>query len=323
MRKTAFFMTFVILTLSISGCGHKNATAPAFKNTMTETERNSICTGELSLLDEHKNCGWEFDEDELLKIKDSVREISIYDEEMKTTFIVHVTLPPDYEEGKLYPAFVMTDGVWRFGDHPMLWSMMKNNEVRDVILVSVGYDFAIDGAGDVRGKYLMEQKDLLLDFLTNNLMPYLSRHYPIDVSQSGLYGHSAGGVFTHYAAFHSDLYENQPFQYYIIGSPAFWSPWFLPYEEDPDAYRTEYGYFKRNETLNKTIYICVGENEDPDYDEYYGENDSTIEGAENLVKRLNAHHVENLTYEVYAGSNHYAYIPEMLCKFFRQFYPAE
>ena len=232
---------------------------------------------------ENFKSNWEFDAEEVLKIRDSVSEISIYDEELDTTFLVHVTLPPDFDASQTYPMFVMTDGVWRFGDHPALWNMMKNEEAEDVILVSIGYDLELDGTDNaVRAVYFCEKKDLFLDFITDNLMPYLSECYSIDFAQSGLYGHSLGGVFTHYAVCNSDLFENQPFQYYIIGSPAFWSPYFLPNADNPPAYQSEYGYFDRNDTLNKTLYVCGGEQEDADYEEYYGENDSTLEGISHL-----------------------------------------
>ena len=166
---------------------------------------------------------WEFDADAVASIADSVQEISMYDEELDTTFIIHVTLPPDFDAEKTYPMFVMTDGVWRFGNHPALWNLMQEKAVEDVILVSIGYDFQLDGTDNaVRATYFCEKKDLFLSFITDNLMPYLNASYSIDFSQSALYGHSLGGTFTHYAAFQSDLFENQPFQYYIIGSPAFW-----------------------------------------------------------------------------------------------------
>lgn len=316
------FISVVVLIASLWGCGkvEQKVESEQLENTMTEVERSSISVGDLTLLDENSDCGWELDVESVAGIADSVREISVYDEELATTFIVHVTLPPEYDESETYPMFVMTDGVWRFNNHPALWHMMEDGEVQDVILVSIGYDFEIDGTSQARAKYLMEDKDLFLDFITDNLMPYLSEQYEVDFAHSGIYGHSAGGVFTHYAVCHSDLYENQPFQYYIVGSPGFWSPNFLPYEDDPDAYKSEYGYFDRNETLDKTIYVCVGENEDPDYAEYYGENDTTIEGAEHLVERLEEHGVENVIYEVYPDSNHYEYIPEMFQQFFREFY---
>lgn len=264
---------------------------------------------------------WEFDADAVAAIADSVQEISMYDEELDTTFIIHVTLPPDFDAEKTYPMFVMTDGVWRFGDHPALWNLMQEKAVEDVILVSIGYDFQLDGTDNaVRATYFCEKKDLFLSFITDNLMPYLNASYSIDFSQSALYGHSLGGTFTHYAAFQSDLFENQPFQYYIIGSPAFWSPYFLESESNPPEYQTEYGYFNRNTSFNKTLYVCGGEQEDADYASYYGENDSTLEGITHLMGRLKADGVTTAECKIYADSNHYAYIPEMFQTFFLQFY---
>lgn len=58
---------------------------------------------------------WEYDRESVEAIKDSIDEINIYDEELKTEFLVHVTLPPDYDKDKAYPVFLLTDGVWRFG----------------------------------------------------------------------------------------------------------------------------------------------------------------------------------------------------------------
>lgn len=291
---------------------------------------NSVMSDTYEILDEPAQnhiaksdfkSNWEFDAEEMLKIRDSVSEISIYDEELDTTFLVHVTLPPDFDASQTYPMFVMTDGVWRFGDHPALWNMMKNEETEDVILVSIGYDLELDGTDNaVRAVYFCEKKDLFLDFITDNLMPYLSEWYSIDFARSGLYGHSLGGVFTHYAVCNSDLFENQPFQYYIIGSPAFWSPYFLPNADNPPAYQSEYGYFDRNDTLNKTLYVCGGEQEDADYEEYYGENDSTLEGISHFMQRLEEHSVTTAECKIYDGSNHYEYIPDMFREFFLKFY---
>ena len=40
-------------------------------------------------------------------------EINIYDEELDVEFLVHVTLPPNYDDNKTYPVFFLTDGVGR------------------------------------------------------------------------------------------------------------------------------------------------------------------------------------------------------------------
>ena len=266
---------------------------------------------------------WEIDHDATKEIADFVKEISIYDEELDTNFIVHVTLPPDFDPEKTYPAFVLTDGVWRFGNHPALRKEMENGNAGDALLVSIGYDYSMNGMDDTnRKKYFCEKDKEFLDFITDNLMPYLGEQYNVDFSNSTLYGHSLGGTFAHYAVFNSDKYENQPFGNYIIGSPAFWSPGFLPYA-DLSEVKSEYGYFDRNDTLDKRIFICAGADEDPVYEEYYGDNDSTLEGVENLTKRLESYGFTNFECKLYPGSGHYEFIPEMLNEVLAKFCPAD
>ena len=264
---------------------------------------------------------WEIDHDATEEIAEFVSEISIYDEELDSNFIVHVTLPPDYDPEKTYPAYVLTDGVWRFGNHPALRKAMENKESGDALLVSIGYDYSVDGMDDQnRIKYFCDKSKEFLDFITDNLMPYLGEQYNVDFSNSTIYGHSLGGTFTHYAVFNSDRYENQPFGNYIIGSPAFWSPGFLPYVDISDC-KNEYGYFDRNDTLEKRIFICAGADEDPVYEEYYGDNDSTLEGVENLTKRLTDYGFTNFECKLYPDSEHYQFIPEMLVEVLEKFYP--
>lgn len=271
----------------------------------------------------YQDCVWEIDHDATAEIEEFVSEISIYDEELDTNFIVHVTLPPDYNSEKTYPAYVLTDGVWRFGNHPELRKEMENGKASDVLLVSIGYDYSMNGMDDTnRKKYFCEKDKEFLDFITDNLMPYLGEQYNVDFSNSTLYGHSLGGTFAHYAVFNSDKYENQPFGNYIIGSPAFWSPGFLPYANLSEV-KSEYGYFDRNNILEKRIFICAGENEDPVYEEYYGDNDSTLEGVENLTKRLESYGFTNFECKLYSHSGHYEFIPEMLKEVLVKFYPVD
>ena len=82
----------------------------------------------------------------------------------------------------------------------------------------------------------------------------------------------------------------------------------------------DYGYFDRNDNLDKTVFLCAGSLEDPDYSENYREgDDTTLEGIAKLKERLEAHNAE-LTYKLYE-SHHYQYIPEMLIEFLKETYP--
>ena len=264
---------------------------------------------------------WEYDRDAVEAIKDSVDEISIYDAELDTEFLVHVTRPPHYDAGKTYPVFFLTDGVWRFGDVPDLRKCMENGEAADVLLVTLGFGYDHDGT-DLSFRYnmLVRERNKLLGFITDNLMPYLGEQYHIDYAASTLYGHSDGGVFAHTALCKSDQYENQPFGRYIIGSPAFWG---LYYENGLDAKgcETDYGYFDRNASLGKSVFLCGGAQEDPDYADSYDGHATTLEGLAALNERLTAHGAD-VKYKLYE-SHHYQYIPEMLAEYLKNTYPPE
>ncbi len=266
---------------------------------------------------------WEFDRDAVEAIKDSVDEINIYDEELGKEFVVHVTLPPNYDKDKTYPVFFLTDGIWRFGNCPELRKCMENGEAAPVILVSLYYSYDVTDPDQwMRYVDLVIDRDKLLDFITDNLMPYLCENYNIDCDNSTLYGHSDGGVFTHNAVFNSDRYENQPFGHYIIGSPALWGLYHYNLDNNMtnDDVLNDYGYFDRNETLDKTIFLCAGSLEDPDYEHYYREgDDTTLEGVAKLKERFEAHDV-NFTHKLYE-SHHYQYIPEMLVEYLKTKYP--
>ena len=188
---------------------------------------------------------------------------------------------------------------------------MEEGRAEPQILVTIGFGYDTDGWDNtVRANVFCDHKKEFLDFITDDLMPYLSENYRIDPENSTLFGHSQGGVFTHYAAFNYDLYENRPFKNYIIGSPTFWTP-YLTEVPGYEAYADEYGYFERNSSYDRNLLITAGTLEDEDYKDFYGDNDSTLEGITHLTERLDAHNVT--TYQVKTYESHHSdYVSEML-----------
>jgi len=272
------------------------------------------------LADYRKN--WEFSRSDVEAIKDSIDEYTFYDDELATEFLVHVVLPPNYDKDKTYPVFFLTDAVWRFGNTPALRRTMENGEAADVLLVTLGYAYKMDGAEEAnRFTHLVIERDKLLDFITDNVMPYLGEQYHIDYADSTLFGHSDGGVFAHNALFKSDKYENQPFGRYIIGSPAFWGLYDDSLDLGAEDCLNDYDYFDRNEKLNKSVFICGGDKEDPDYEDMYRGHDTTLEGIAKLTERLESHGAD-VTSKLY-DSHHYQFIPEMLLEYLRTTYPAK
>lgn len=292
-------------------------TLPEGSVVYSESDYNYIITTDESK--DYRN-EWEFDRQAVEEIKDSIDEIDIYDEELDKTFVVHVTLPPEYDNCKEYPVILLTDGIWRFGNTPEMRKVMEDGKAAPVLLVSIWYSYDVeDTSGSKRYNDLVLERSKSLDFITDNLMPYLGENYSIDYKNSTLYGHSDGGVFSHYALFNSDLYENQPFGNYIIGSPAFWGLYYDYPDLNPEEYEKDYGYFDRNEKLSKSVFLCAGSQEDPDYTDSYNGHDTTLEGLAKLKERFESHGAV-LTYKLY-DSHHYQYIPEMLIEYLKEKYP--
>lgn len=270
-----------------------------------------------NLRNQQEDMSWELDKEKIEPIKDQIVEYTFYDEELDRNFVVHVALPSGYDPAKTYPAMVLTDAVWRFNDTAKLLEEMQAGRAEPQIVISIGQDYSICNSDNVeRAAVFCEGKDKFLDFITDNLMPYLGEKYAIDNENSTLFGHSLGGVFAHYALCNSDTYENQPFGCYIIGSPAFWSP----YSREMSDYAeqaNDYGYLERNEKITKRVFITAGSDEDEDYQEYFQDGDSTTESIVHLAERINAHCDAGSPMAVSKlyKSHHYQYIPEMLVEY--------
>ena len=265
---------------------------------------------------------WEYDSDKLSAIKEKTEEYTVYDEQLGIEFLVQVTLPPNYDKDKTYPMLFMTDGVWRMNDHAELYKAMENGEADEVILVSLGYEYNVQGTtNQFRNSLLIAYRQQFLDFITDDLMPYLCSTYNISCADSTLLGHSMGGVFSHHALFNSDKYDNQPFGRYIIGSPAT----FNLYNENGEDYdskggETDYGYFDRHEALDKKVWLCGGSAEDPDFEGSYDGHDSILTSLKKMNERLESHKA-NVTYKLYEDKHHSDYVSEMLLEYLKTEYP--
>ncbi len=147
------------------------------------------------------------------------------------TYELLVSLPADYAtSGKKYPVLYVLDG-WHF---PLV-SFIQNNSVFSkrmppVIVVNVSHgDMEFTKVEplrnrDFRPRAVKERPGsgggaAFLNFFENELIPFIDRTYRTDITDRGLLGHSASGVFAIYAL------EERPslFQRIVAASPAFGS----------------------------------------------------------------------------------------------------
>ncbi len=67
-------------------------------------------------------------------------------------------------------------------------------------------------------------------------------------------------------------------------------------------------------SYDRNLVITAGDMEDEDYEEYYGDNDSTLEGVRHLEDRLKEHGVNAYKVKIYQ-SHHYQYVPDLLMEY--------
>ena len=306
---------------------------------MTDKEKERSSFREFTLLDPDKaftigKCGlnsyylYDSDKSKLKKTKDNFRELTIYDEQLDQQFLVHITLPPNYDKNKEYPVVFITDSAYHIKKVPDLWKLIDEGEASPVIFVTLGYDYDTREEEERFNKFVLQEKEFL-DFITDDLMKTISLNYKIDESRSVFFGHSWGGLFSHYALCNSDKYEYQPFKNYIIGSPSFYTYFYPKLEyfdnssiEDPYAYLREFDYFDRNETMDKNVFICAGGREDYFDLKDPGDLKRIPEEAKDLYERLMSHGA-NAELKIYEDCYHNNYLADMLKDYLKQNSPPE
>lgn len=302
--KYLFNFLIIILCIFSVSCQKNDGKSPEKNNEplinlMSSAERESIVFGGLSDKQKYYH--------EVADVAEHIQEMSLYDEELDKTYIIHITLPPDYDNEKFYPMYLMTDGIWRLSDHAELRPMMVNKEIEDIILVSVGYNYGIDAEkAETRFVEFVSRSEDFLNFLTNNLTPYLRELYNIDFNRSALMGHSLGGLFAYYAVFNHDKYINQPFNYYVIASPSF----FLLSTQNWKHGNIEREYFNRNKKFNKEIYLAAGNKE---------EYSNILYEIDDFLQRARKNKIETIDYKIYEG-NHASFVKLMLRRSLLKFY---
>jgi predicted alpha/beta superfamily hydrolase len=198
---------------------------------------------------------------------------------MGVRYSLNVGLPRGYKvgDGKKYPALIVTDGDFVFGNVYEAASTLAD-VITPLFIISVGtsleegetehtrrriYEFSPPGwdRQDKFGQGVEEYckrfqsapdrctggAEKFLTAITTEMIPQLSAKFPIDTSQLGLFGLSAGGFFTSWAIFQ----PNTPFKKYIISGPA------MAYGRG-EIFRQEAAYATTHKDLPVGVYFGAG-----------------------------------------------------------------
>jgi uncharacterized protein len=198
---------------------------------------------------------------------------------MGVRFSLNVGMPTDYKagDGKKYPALIVTDGDFVFGNVYEAAGTLSG-VIKPLFIISIGtaldegeeeharrriYEFSPPGwdrkdtFGELVGQFCQTLKSAadrctggsskFLAAIATEMIPQLAARFPIDTAQLGLAGLSAGGFFVSWAVFQA----NSPFKNYIISSPA------MAYGRG-EIFRQEAAYAKTHKDLPVGVYLAAG-----------------------------------------------------------------
>jgi hypothetical protein len=200
---------------------------------------------------------------------------------MGVRYGINVGHPVDFQPvpGKKYPALITTDGDHVFvGVYDAARRLMSQRATGEMFIVSIGaeldqgdsswirrrfYEFTPanwtldDSVGQLVAKVCETYRSpagrctggapKFLAAIVGEMLPLIQRKFPIDSTQLGLFGISAGGFFASWTVFQ----PSSPFRKYIISSPA------LAYGND-EIFREEARYAAGRKDLEAEIYFGAG-----------------------------------------------------------------
>jgi predicted alpha/beta superfamily hydrolase len=159
-------------------------------------------------------------------------------------FEISVFEPPAGVLGSL-PVVYCTDANNRIGTPAeIVRGLQTGAEIPPVRLVCVGTSEIV--GMDVRGG----GADAFLEFLTNELQPWIAANYDVS-DDTTLIGNSMGGLFATYTLFHRPA----SFRRYVIGSP--WLTWNRDVSTSYEA-----AYAANHNDLDATVFLAAGADEE-------------------------------------------------------------
>ena len=150
-------------------------------------------------------------------------------------------------------------------------SMQLSRQLPPLLVVGIGYRLGELGSTvDIRGRDLTPSYDKVydrvypgrlptgggahfLDFLRDELMPWIAKRYPVDAGNATLFGHSLGGLFATYVM----LTAPEAFAKYVVSSPSYW--W-----DKEMIFDYEAAYADTHTDLRAKAFFGIGEFEDAD-----------------------------------------------------------
>ncbi len=170
-----------------------------------------------------------------------------------TTYNINILYPQTYDPSNSYHTIYMLDGDDYFKEAA---DIIAESSREDIILIGVGY-----ANKNRRGRDYSYPKDIdfpgasggakrFINFINNELIPHIENELKIGSVDRTLFGHSLGGYLALYMLFQQD--QPNPFDNTIAASSnIMWHNAYL--------FHLEQYYFDTHDSLDKNLYITVGD----------------------------------------------------------------
>jgi predicted alpha/beta superfamily hydrolase len=218
-------------------------------------------------------------------------------------YIIQVGLPIGYSPSKRsYPVLYVLDGDKSFGMTKEIadW-LMWSNEIRDIIVIGIGYGKGTDIWWEKRARDYTHCNDTVsakgwfkstggadnfLKFMKNELFPAIDNNYSTNTDSVTIAGISFGGMLSTYVLFTQPEMFNG---YIIIAPPLSWN-----YKS---IFKLETEYFRNHKELDKTVYMAYGTLDDKDL---------IIDPTDEFIRIIQMRNYEGLKFvpQIFEGETH-------------------
>jgi len=156
----------------------------------------------------------------------------LYSAAVQDSFALYIQLPKGYQrhQKRTYPVVFLLDANVYF--EQVTAQVEKATSTAPVIVVGIGYrdirlldslrqrDYTYPSALSADSFAVSGGGQRFFTFLTQELIPYVDRHYKTDPGQRALLGHSLGGYFALYALLEGLQTGKLAFTQYVAASPS-------------------------------------------------------------------------------------------------------
>jgi len=195
---------------------------------------------------------WNSCNKEKLASNSSYKTHTIASNHLEKKYTIHILYPPNYDQNKAYKTLFLLDANDYFQE---MVDLIQTNYLDNTILIGIDYnefnervhDFTYPA--DTRMPNSGQARQYI-QFLNEELLPYIADDLAIQSSEEILLGHSLTGYFATYLLFQEE--HPNPFEHIIAASPSLW--W-----GNAHIFELEETFSQNHTLLNASFFMTMGD----------------------------------------------------------------